>query len=168
MASAFVRDHVFQNLLEHELFQDNLCKAVEDAYVETDGQYMDVDSAALQDDGCTAITAVLLDKRLVVAHVGDSRGVLAQGDTTVVLTDDHKPNRKDERSRIENAGGQVVWAGTWRVSGVLAVSRSFGNRQMKQVGGLGAMGRARVVAGWGRAGHGASVRRTGEMRVAVC
>ena len=35
------------------------------------------------------------------------------------------------------AGGAVVWAGTWRVGGVLAVSRSFGNRMMKQVGGRG-------------------------------
>ncbi len=31
----------------------------------------------------------------------------------------------------------MVWAGTWRVGGVLAVSRSFGNRMMKQVGGAG-------------------------------
>ena len=33
----------------------------------------------------------------------------------------------------------MVWAGTWRVGGVLAVSRSFGNRMMKQVGGRGGM-----------------------------
>lgn len=52
------------------------------------------------------------------------------------LSRDHKPNRADEQKRIEGAGGAVVWAGTWRVGGVLAVSRSFGNRMMKQVGGM--------------------------------
>ncbi len=45
---------------------------------------------------------------------------------------DHKPNRQDERTRIENAGGVVVWAGTWRVGGVLAVSRAFGDRLLKR------------------------------------
>jgi serine/threonine protein phosphatase PrpC len=58
--------------------------------------------------------------------------VLSVGAGAVALSKDHKPNREDERGRIEEAGGQVVWAGTWRVSGVLAVSRSFGNRMMKQ------------------------------------
>ena len=48
------------------------------------------------------------------------------------LTEDHKPNRPDERERIERVGGTVVHAGTWRVGGVLAVSRSFGNRMLKQ------------------------------------
>lgn len=36
------------------------------------------------------------------------------------MSEDHKPNRVDERKRIEQAGGVVVWAGTWRVGGVLA------------------------------------------------
>ena len=36
------------------------------------------------------------------------------------MSEDHKPNRADERQRIESAGGIVVWAGTWRVGGVLA------------------------------------------------
>ena len=40
------------------------------------------------------------------------------------MSDDHKPNRPDERQRIESAGGVVVWAGTWRVGGVLAGARS--------------------------------------------
>ncbi|CAL9046958.1 unnamed protein product [Musa banksii] len=34
--------------------------------------------------------------------------------------------------RIEDAGGFVMWAGTWRVGGVLAVSRAFGDRHLKQ------------------------------------
>jgi protein phosphatase 1L len=50
----------------------------------------------------------------------------------MALSDDHKPNRADERSRIEAAGGVVVWAGTWRVGGVLAVSRAFGDRLLKR------------------------------------
>lgn len=45
---------------------------------------------------------------------------------------DHKPNTREERTRIEDAGGVVVWAGTWRVGGVLAVSRAFGDRPLKR------------------------------------
>ena len=50
----------------------------------------------------------------------------------MALSSDHKPDRADERERIEKAGGLVVYAGTWRVGGVLAVSRAFGNRMLKQ------------------------------------
>lgn len=31
--------------------------------------------------------------------------------TAVPLSKDHKPNRKDERKRIEEAGGVVIWDG---------------------------------------------------------
>ena len=29
----------------------------------------------------------------------------------IALSEDHKPNRSDERMRIESAGGVVMWAG---------------------------------------------------------
>ena len=131
-ASIFVRDNLFKNLLRHAHFKSHLFKAVEDAYRETDQQYLEQDAIQHNDDGCTATSAVLVGRRLVVAHVGDSRAVLGEGGVATPLTLDHKPNRPDERSRIENVGGTVVHAGTWRVGGVLAVSRSFGNRQLKQ------------------------------------
>lgn len=60
-------------------------------------------------------------------------GVL-HGRTAVALSDDHKPNRNDEHDRIEAGGGAVIWAGTWRVAGVLAVSRAFGDRPLKKCG----------------------------------
>uniref|UniRef100_A0ACD6AEY8 Uncharacterized protein n=1 Tax=Avena sativa TaxID=4498 RepID=A0ACD6AEY8_AVESA len=51
----------------------------------------------------------------------------------IPLSDDHKPNRKDEQMRIENAGGRVSYDGfTWRVDGILAMSRAFGNRGLKK------------------------------------
>jgi hypothetical protein len=45
---------------------------------------------------------------------------------------DHKPGHNSEHTRIEECGGAVIWAGTWRVSGVLAVSRAFGDRPLKK------------------------------------
>ncbi|XP_010648794.1 uncharacterized protein LOC104879041 [Vitis vinifera] len=44
--------------------------------------------------------------------------------SAIPLSTDHKPDRSDERQRIEDAGGFIIWAGTWRVGGVLAVSRA--------------------------------------------
>jgi len=38
----------------------------------------------------------------------------------------HKPERKDEKERIEALGGRVIWFGAWRVNGNLAVSRAIG------------------------------------------
>ncbi|RRT42185.1 hypothetical protein BHE74_00044840 [Ensete ventricosum] len=60
---------------------------------------------------------------LYVANVGDSRVVMSKAGEVITklsflfileaiaLSDDHKPNRSDERNRIENAGGFVMWAG---------------------------------------------------------
>lgn len=53
-------------------------------------------------------------KKLVIAHVGDSAAVLGAADPdvrAVSLTRDHKPDLRDERARIERAGGRVVFDG---------------------------------------------------------
>ena len=50
--------------------------AAEEAFVDTDQRYLQADAGENRDDGCTAVTAVLVGQRLVVAHVGDSRAVL--------------------------------------------------------------------------------------------
>ena len=101
----------------------------------TDQAYLASDIGYGRDDGSTATVACIIGRvgagRLVVANVGDSRAVLCRDGRAVALSIDHKPNRSDERQRIENAGGVVVWAGTWRVGGVLAVSRAFGDRLLK-------------------------------------
>ena len=103
----------------------------EGGFVNTDAKYTMLDAVQQNDDGSTATAALMIDDYLYVAHVGDSRAVLCKNGKAVTLTEDHKPDRYDERRRIENIGGTVIHAGTWRVGGVLAVSRSFGNRMMK-------------------------------------
>ena len=49
-----------------------------EAFVDTDKQYLQVDDGTNRDDGCTAVTAVLVKQHLVVANVGDSRAVLSR------------------------------------------------------------------------------------------
>ncbi|KAK9049668.1 hypothetical protein SSX86_031363 [Deinandra increscens subsp. villosa] len=80
--------------------------------------------------GSTATVAVIGEKEIVVANCGDSRAVLSRGGATVPLSNDHKPDRPDELERIERSGGRVIdWNGQ-RVLGVLATSRSIGDRQL--------------------------------------
>lgn len=51
----------------------------------------------------------------------------------IELTKDHHPDRVDERSRVESAGGYVLeWGGVPRVNGHLAVSRAIGDLPFKR------------------------------------
>lgn len=79
-------------------------------------------------------------------NLGDSRAVLCRGGHAIPLTSDHKPDRPDERQRIQKAGGFVGNFGgiprVYSASGAglavesqlsmyLAVSRAFGDRPLK-------------------------------------
>mmetsp|Transcript_22126 Transcript_22126/g.74702 ORF Transcript_22126/g.74702 Transcript_22126/m.74702 type:complete len:148 (-) Transcript_22126:284-727(-) len=71
----------------------------------------------------------------MVVNVGDSRAAMVQtGGSARPLSSDHKPNRPDEKARVEAAGGHVIFAGCWRVQGDLAVSRAFGDCHLKRYG----------------------------------
>ena len=53
----------------------------------------------------------------VLAHVGDSRAILCRAGQAVQVTEDHKPDRIDEKKRIERAGGLVLNVrGAWRIA----------------------------------------------------
>ena len=57
-----------------------------ESFIDTDQKYLQHDSGANRDDGCTAVTAVLVGQRLVVANVGDSRAVLSRNGKGTVRT----------------------------------------------------------------------------------
>ncbi|GAB5372455.1 hypothetical protein AAMO2058_001666900 [Amorphochlora amoebiformis] len=68
--------------------------------------------------------------RITVANVGDSKALLVRSTGECLeLTKDHKPDRPDETTRIEEAGGYVQ---AKRLQGDLAVSRAFGDLRHKQ------------------------------------
>lgn len=107
--------------------------------------FLAIDDCILQagcPDGSTAIVTVVMDGgRIVVANLGDSRAILAnvrrvneRGEQieAVALSTDHKPNTPSEKKRIEEKGGFVVNSyGTFRVNGLLATSRAFGDPILK-------------------------------------
>jgi len=91
-------------------------------------------------DGSTALLSFLIEREsdllLLNANLGDCRAVLCRDGKAVRLTKDHKPQDPDEKARIESLKGGFIsrssHSETWRVQGSLAVSRSFGDLDVKQ------------------------------------
>lgn len=99
--------------------------AADHILVETAKKSMDV-------AGTTALIAILEGSKLIVANVGDSRGVMCDGrGNAIPLSFDHKPQQMRERKRIKEAGGFVTFNGVWRVAGILATSRALGDYPLK-------------------------------------
>uniref|UniRef100_J3MEN0 protein-serine/threonine phosphatase n=2 Tax=Oryza brachyantha TaxID=4533 RepID=J3MEN0_ORYBR len=132
LAAEYLKDHLFENLVKHPKFLQDTKLAISQTFLKSDADFLEsVSSNPFRDDGSTAVTAILVGNHLYVANVGDSRAVALKAGKAVPLSEDHKPNRKDEQKRIEDAGGIVVLDDTWRVNGLLAMSRAFGNRALK-------------------------------------
>lgn len=122
------------------------------AFRETDSKFLAHATANQIPSGSTAIVVLffLIDTALhcMTAHVGDSRALLVpfKGQDVVRLTSDHKPDREDEKLRLQSSGGHVVdVGGIWRVftpnlvciggrtlQWGLAVSRAFGDLALKK------------------------------------
>ncbi|XP_028799472.1 probable protein phosphatase 2C 11 isoform X1 [Neltuma alba] len=127
----YLKKNLFKNISSHPDFIKDTKTAIVEAFKQTDVDYLKEEKGYHRDAGSTASTAVLVGDRIVVANVGDSRVVASRAGSAIPLSVDHKPDRSDERQRIEQAGGFIMWAGTWRVGGVLAVSRAFGDKLLK-------------------------------------
>ncbi|XP_037451013.1 probable protein phosphatase 2C 7 [Triticum dicoccoides] len=117
-AAEYLKEHLFENLLKHPAFISDTKTAISESYTKTDSDFLDAETNIHREDGSTASTAILIGNHLYVANVGDSRAVISKAGKAIALSDDHKPDRSDERERIENAGGVVTFSGTWRVGGV--------------------------------------------------
>ncbi|KAK9070984.1 hypothetical protein SSX86_009552 [Deinandra increscens subsp. villosa] len=131
-AAEYVKRNLFTNLIKHPKFVSDTKSAISESYTYTDSELMKSETNHTRDAGSTACTAILVGNRLLVANVGDSRAVVCKNGKAVAVSRDHKPDRSDERKRIQDAGGFVMWAGTWRVGGILAVSRAFGDKLLKR------------------------------------
>ncbi|CAI5533045.1 unnamed protein product [Closterium sp. Naga37s-1] len=110
--------------------------ALEDAFLKADQRLLQwlEEHSSEPESGSTGTVAFVRHDRLFVAHIGDSRAVMAVGGGDEgYISDDHKPSgdsgkAQAEIKRINKAGG---WVSQGRVCGVIAVSRAFGNVAFK-------------------------------------
>lgn len=110
----------------------NYGKLLTDEVLAADERLVEVAKKSRDVAGTTALIAILEGHQLVVANVGDSRGVMCNGKGNVIpLSFDHKPDQMRESKRIKEAGGFVTFAGVWRVAGILATSRALGDYPLK-------------------------------------
>ena len=83
--------------------------------------------------GCTALCALLVGNRLLVANAGDCRTLVCREGAPVALSRDHTGSDADERERVKDMGGSMEWrVGAWRVGEAgLEVTRSIGDGDLK-------------------------------------
>uniref|UniRef100_I3J6U3 Protein phosphatase 1L n=2 Tax=Oreochromis TaxID=8139 RepID=I3J6U3_ORENI len=140
-AAEFAKTHLpealRQQLLTYEREKEislSYPSILEQQILTLDREMLEKLSAAYNEAGTTCLVALLSDKELTVANVGDSRGVLCDKDGNAIpLSHDHKPYQLKERKRIKKAGGFISFNGSWRVQGILAMSRSLGDYPLKNL-----------------------------------
>jgi len=130
LASEYTAEYLHKLILKHK-FAEQPVPSLKSGFKQLDHGWLRLAERNNLDDGSTVISVLIIDKTLFVANVGDSRAVLSVGGKALALSCDHKPNRDDEKKRIEKLGGRIVFFGTWRVEGVLAVTRAIGDRRLK-------------------------------------
>lgn len=82
----------------------------------------------LNNVGSTALICIINDKYLNIINLGDCRCIICNNNKPIQITVDHKPNKPDEKKRIEKLDGEIYKdvGDDWRVN-CLSVSRSFGD-----------------------------------------
>mmetsp|Transcript_1675 Transcript_1675/g.3537 ORF Transcript_1675/g.3537 Transcript_1675/m.3537 type:complete len:554 (-) Transcript_1675:795-2456(-) len=128
-ASQFCSDWLSSYIRKDKDYPSNIPAAMKSAFTTVDKDF--VASGFL--DGSTACACTIVgDEKIICCNAGDSRAIIVKKNGSVVpLSEDHKPDRSDETTRINKLGGRVIHWGRWRVEGVLAVSRSIGDARLK-------------------------------------
>ncbi|KAM5181561.1 protein phosphatase 1E isoform 2-T2 [Mantella aurantiaca] len=130
-AAIYASIHLHVNLVRQEVFPQDPAEALCRAFRITDESF--VKKAARENLRCgtTGVVTFIRGNMLHVAWLGDSQVMLVRRGQAVELMKPHKPDREDEKHRIEALGGCVVWFGAWRVNGSLSVSRAIGDAEHK-------------------------------------
>ncbi|KAF8724320.1 hypothetical protein HU200_021349 [Digitaria exilis] len=112
---------------EDEMFAECVEDSVRKAFLRADLALAD-DSVINRSSGTTALTALILGRRLLVANAGDCRAVLCRKGEAVEMSKDHRPTYDAERQRVIESGGYIE---DGYLNGVLSVTRALGDWDMK-------------------------------------
>ncbi|XP_067255333.1 protein phosphatase 1E isoform X1 [Chanodichthys erythropterus] len=130
-AAIYAANHLHVNLVRQEMFSQDPIEALCHSFKLTDKRFIQKASRENLRCGTTGVVTFLRGRTLYVAWLGDSQVMMVRRGQPVELMKPHKPDREDEKKRIEALGGCVIWFGTWRVNGSLSVSRAIGDSEHK-------------------------------------
>ncbi|CAK6973154.1 protein phosphatase 1E [Scomber scombrus] len=130
-AANYAANQLHVNLVHQESFSQDPSDALCRAFKVTDERFVKKAAREHVRCGTTGVVTFLRGRTLYVAWLGDSQVILVRKGQVVELMKPHKPDREDEKQRIEALGGCVIWFGTWRVNGSLSVSRAIGDSEHK-------------------------------------
>lgn len=130
-AATYASTHLHVALAKQETLQSDVATAFKAAFKHTDDMFKGKAKRERLRSGTTGVVALIQGQQLAVAWLGDSQAVLVRGGQAVTLMDPHKPEREDEKQRIEDLGGCITFMGCWRVNGTYAVSRAIGDFDQK-------------------------------------
>ncbi|XP_055079963.1 protein phosphatase 1F [Periophthalmus magnuspinnatus] len=130
-SASFAAVHLHVTLSRQKDLTSDPESAFKQAFTQTDQMLQQRAQRERVRSGSTAVAALIQGQRLLVAWLGDSQALLVRNGTEEEIMDPHKPDREDEKRRIEDLGGCVTFMGCWRVNGTYAVSRAFGDFDQK-------------------------------------
>lgn len=126
-AARYASVHVHTNASHQPELLTDPAAALKEAFRRTDQMFLQKAKRERLQSGTTGVCALITGAALHVAWLGDSQVILVQQGQVVKLMEPHKPERQDEKARIEALGGFVSLMDCWRVNGTLAVSRAIGD-----------------------------------------
>nr|XP_004670907.1 protein phosphatase 1F [Jaculus jaculus]XP_044988406.1 protein phosphatase 1F [Jaculus jaculus]XP_044988407.1 protein phosphatase 1F [Jaculus jaculus]XP_044988408.1 protein phosphatase 1F [Jaculus jaculus] len=126
-AARYAAVHMHVNAAHHPELSTDPTGALKEAFRRTDEMFLCKAKRERLQSGTTGVCTLIAGTTLHIAWLGDSQVILVQQGQVVKLMEPHKPERQDEKARIEALGGFVSLMDCWRVNGTLAVSRAIGD-----------------------------------------
>ncbi|XP_059193914.1 LOW QUALITY PROTEIN: protein phosphatase 1F [Centropristis striata] len=130
-AATYAATHLHVALSKQQTLQGDAATAFKTAFLHIDETFKGKAKRERLRSGTTGVAVLVQGQELTVAWLGDSQAILVRNGQVVTLMDPHKPDREDEKQRIEDLGGCITFMGCWRVNGTYAVSRAIGDFDQK-------------------------------------
>lgn len=119
-------------------YKTNLAAACHSASLAMNEEIIKREMDGHSEGGATAVTLLIRGNTFLLSNTGDCRAIMVAKRDKVAqvtqLTTDHKASNVQEKQRIEENGGMVLYVkGVARVNGCLAVARAFGDAELSQL-----------------------------------
>ena len=107
-ACDFLRDNLHKYIINDKYFPSNPQKAIANGFIYAEKLFFK-NYTGIDNSGSCAIIILVIDNRVYIANVGDSRAILSAKNGTKVypLSRDHRPGDEKEYKRILDAGGKI-------------------------------------------------------------